>query len=272
MGSVISVVIWFGCFWLVGFGWFSRVMTLLLGLSKAVIWFIEPGELIFPNLGLARLFPLWLLDHCLPSRRHVPSRCSFLYRRCHCGYCRIVHKMIRKASSVTASGWMQLSYCQVRRDRFQLIALQVVYCRGFFFLSLLLSISVVPGLELCRGCVPWCCWTMLCFAGIMSEVDGSYIEAIMGTQLSHREPGNRAFVLSLLHQFLGVNGGVGVGLALRCGQLGSVLFSSVSRCEERAPPLPSFCCFFSSFLSFTPPPPFFLPFTHQEWTFAVCVS
>ena len=66
MGSVISVVILFGCFWLVGFDWFSRVMTLLLGLSKAVIWFIEPGELIFPNLGLARLFPLWLLDHCLP--------------------------------------------------------------------------------------------------------------------------------------------------------------------------------------------------------------
>ena len=158
---------------MVGFGWFSRVMTLLLGLSKAVIWFIEPGELIFPNLGLARLFSLWLLDHCLPSRRHVPSRCSFLYRRCHCGYCRIVHKMIRKASSVTASGWMQLSYCQVRRDRFQLIALQVVFCRGYFFLSLLLSISVVPGLELCRGCVPWCCWTMLCFAGIMSKVDGS---------------------------------------------------------------------------------------------------
>ena len=139
------------------------------------IWFIEPGELIFPNLGLARLFPLWLLDHCLPSRRHVPSRCLFLYRRCNCGCCRIVHKMIRKASSVTASGWMQLSYCQVRRDRFKLIALQVVFCRGFFFLSLLLSISVVPGLELCRGCVPWCCRTMLCFAGIMSKVDGSYI-------------------------------------------------------------------------------------------------
>ena len=150
----------------------------------------------------------------MPSRRHVPSRCSFLYRRCHCGYCRIVHKMIRKASSVTASGWMQLSYCQVRRDRFQLIALQVVFCRGFFFLSLLLSISVVPGLELCRGCVPWCCWTMLCFAGIMSEVDGSYIEAIMGTQLSHREPGNRAFVLSLLHQFLGVNGVSSVRVAI----------------------------------------------------------
>ena len=214
MGSVISVVIWFGCFLLVGFGWFSRVMTLLLGLSKAVIWFIKPGELIFPNLGLARLFPLWLLDHCLPSRRHVPSRCSFLYRRCHWGYCRIVHKMIRKAISVTASGWLQLSYCQVRRDRFQLIALQVVFCRGFFFLSLLLSISVVPGLELCRGCVPWCCWTMLCFAGIMSEVDGSYIEAIMGTQLSHREPGNRAFVLSLLHQFLGVNGESSVRVAI----------------------------------------------------------
>ena len=109
---------------------------------------------------------------------------------------------------------MQLSYCQVRRDRFQLIALQVVFCRGFFFLSLLLSISVVPGLELCRGCVPWCCWTMLCFAGIMSEVDGSYIEAIMGTQLSHREPGNRAFVLSLLHQFLGVNGVSSVRVAI----------------------------------------------------------
>ena len=137
MGFVISVVIWFGCFWLVGFGWFSRVMTLLLGLSKAVIWFIKPRELIVPNLGLARLFPLWLLDHCLPSRRHVPSRCSFLYRRCHWGYCRIVHKMIRKVISVTASGWLQLSYCQVRRDRFQLIALQVVFCRGFFFLSLL---------------------------------------------------------------------------------------------------------------------------------------
>ena len=142
MGSVISVVIWFGCFWLVGFGWFSRVMTLLLGLSKAVIWFVRPVELIFPNLGLARLFPLWLLDHCLPSRRHVPSRCLFLYRRCHWGYCRIAHKMIWKAISMTASGWMQLS--QVRRDWFQLIALQVVFSRGFFFVSLLLSISVVP--------------------------------------------------------------------------------------------------------------------------------
>ena len=72
---------------------------------------------------------------------------------------------------------------------------------------------------------------MLCFAGIMSKVDGSYIEAIMGTQLSHREPGNRAFVLSLLHQFLGVNGDSSVRvaihqkqLALHCEQLGSVLF------------------------------------------------
>ena len=170
MGSVIRVVIWFGCFWLVGFGWFSRVMTLLLGLSMAVIWFVKLGELIFPNLGLARLCPLCLLDHCLPSRRHVPSRCSLLYRRCHWGYCRIVLEMIRKAISVTESGWMQLSY---RRDRFQLIALHVELSRGFFFLSLFLSISVVPGLELWRGCVPWGCWTMPCFAGIMSEVDGS---------------------------------------------------------------------------------------------------
>ena len=92
----------------------------------------------------------------------------------------------------------------MRRDRFQLIALQVVFSGGFFFLSLFLSISVVPGLELWRGCVPWGCWTMPCSAGIMSEVDGSYIEAIMGTQLSHREPGNRSFGLSLLPQFLGV--------------------------------------------------------------------
>ena len=114
--------------------------------------------------------------------------------------------MIRKAISVTVSGWMQLSYCQVRRDRFQLIALQVVFCRGFFFLSLLLCISVVPGLELWRGCGLCVVGPCFAFAGIMSEVDGSYIEAIMGTQLSHREPGNRAFVLSLLHQFLGVNG------------------------------------------------------------------
>ena len=48
----------------------------------------------------------------------------------------------------------------------------------------------------------------------MSEVDGSYIEAIMGTQLSHIEPGNRAFVLSLLHQFLGVNGESSVRVAI----------------------------------------------------------
>ena len=53
---------------------------------------------------------------------------------------------------------------------------------------------------------------LLC--SIMSEVDGSYIEAIMGTQLSHREPGNHAFVLSLLHQFLGVNGVLSVRVAI----------------------------------------------------------
>ena len=80
---------------------------------------------------LATLCPLWSLDHFLPSRRHVPSQCSLLYRRCHWGYCRIVLEMIREAISVTESGWMQLSY---RRDRFQL-ALHVELSRGFFFLS-----------------------------------------------------------------------------------------------------------------------------------------